>query len=121
MEGVLVSAKKDGSTITTTVVSDEQGRIAFLPRNYIRVIIRFEFGPSATTSMGQAAVAIAAVDRTRLPTSSSQDARSCIAAFEHGMAVEAFPAPSRRRPRYAHARTATRWSVWRARTTTLRN
>ncbi len=29
MEGVLVSAKKDGSTITTTVVSDENGRYRF--------------------------------------------------------------------------------------------
>src|SRR5581483_4953142 len=29
MEGVLVSAKKDGSTITTTVVSDQQGRFSF--------------------------------------------------------------------------------------------
>ncbi len=29
MEGVLVSARKDGSTITTTVVSDDQGRYAF--------------------------------------------------------------------------------------------
>src|SRR4051812_18950846 len=29
MEGVLVSAKKDGATITTTVVSDEQGRYRF--------------------------------------------------------------------------------------------
>jgi virginiamycin B lyase len=29
MEGVLVSAKKDGSTITLTVVSDEQGRYQF--------------------------------------------------------------------------------------------
>jgi streptogramin lyase len=29
MEGVLVSAKGDGSTITTTVVSDNQGRYAF--------------------------------------------------------------------------------------------
>jgi len=29
MEGVLVSAKKDGSTITVTVVSDKQGRYAF--------------------------------------------------------------------------------------------
>jgi hypothetical protein len=29
MEGVLVSAKKDGSTITTTVVSDNQGRYSF--------------------------------------------------------------------------------------------
>src|SRR5712672_1350225 len=29
MEGVLVSAKKDGSTITITVVSDEKGRYSF--------------------------------------------------------------------------------------------
>src|SRR5262245_53020504 len=29
MEGVLVSAKKDGSTITVTVVSDKQGRYRF--------------------------------------------------------------------------------------------
>src|SRR5262245_60130143 len=29
MEGVLVSAKKEGSTITTTVVSDAQGRYSF--------------------------------------------------------------------------------------------
>ena len=29
MEGVLVSAKKDGSTSTVTVVSDEQGRYRF--------------------------------------------------------------------------------------------
>ena len=29
MEGVLVSAKKEGSTITTTVVTDEQGRYSF--------------------------------------------------------------------------------------------
>jgi virginiamycin B lyase len=29
MEGVLVSAKKEGSTITTTVVSDQQGAFSF--------------------------------------------------------------------------------------------
>jgi len=29
MEGVLVSARKDGSTVTTTVVSDDQGHYAF--------------------------------------------------------------------------------------------
>src|SRR5262249_57097538 len=29
MEGVLVSAKKEGSTITTTMVTDEQGRYSF--------------------------------------------------------------------------------------------
>ncbi|HWG05075.1 MAG TPA: carboxypeptidase-like regulatory domain-containing protein, partial [Beijerinckiaceae bacterium] len=29
MEGVLVSAKKDGSTITTTVVTDDKGHYSF--------------------------------------------------------------------------------------------
>src|SRR6266851_7896023 len=29
MEGVLVSARQDGSTVTITVVSDEQGRYSF--------------------------------------------------------------------------------------------
>src|SRR5215469_11806036 len=29
MEGVLVSARKDGSTITTTVVTDEKGQYSF--------------------------------------------------------------------------------------------
>src|SRR5580658_5918836 len=29
LEGVLVSAKKDGSTVTTTVVSDNDGRYSF--------------------------------------------------------------------------------------------
>src|SRR5258708_12481431 len=31
MEGVLVSAKKDGSTITTTVVTDAKGEYSFPP------------------------------------------------------------------------------------------
>src|SRR5580704_14638900 len=29
MEGVVVSAKKDGSTITTSVITDEKGRYSF--------------------------------------------------------------------------------------------
>ena len=31
MEGVLITAKKDGSTIATTVVSDEKGHYSFPP------------------------------------------------------------------------------------------
>src|SRR5262249_41109419 len=33
MEGVLVSAKKDGSTITKTVVTDDKGRFSFAAAN----------------------------------------------------------------------------------------
>ena len=46
MEGVLVSAKQDGSTVTITVVSDEQGRYAF---------------PSAKVGPGRYAIKIRAV------------------------------------------------------------
>src|SRR2546422_4968306 len=46
MEGVLVSAKQDGSTVTITVVSDEQGRYAF---------------PSAKVGPGRYAIRIRAV------------------------------------------------------------
>ena len=44
MEGVLVSARADGSSMTTTVVSDEQGRYTFpastLPRGHYSLRIR---------------------------------------------------------------------------------
>ena len=46
MEGVLVSAKRDGSTITTTVVSDAQGRYSF---------------PASRLAPGRYAIAIRAV------------------------------------------------------------
>ena len=39
MEGVLVSAKRAGSTITITVVSDEQGRYSSPPRSSSRPIL----------------------------------------------------------------------------------
>ncbi|MEA2988838.1 MAG: virginiamycin lyase, partial [Alphaproteobacteria bacterium] len=46
MEGVLVSAKKDGGTITVTVVSDEQGRYSF---------------PASKLDAGKYAIAIRAI------------------------------------------------------------
>src|SRR5258708_29976762 len=46
MEGVLVSAKKEGSTITMTVVTDEQGRYSF---------------PSARMEPGKYAISIRAI------------------------------------------------------------
>src|SRR3954453_4473733 len=46
MEGVLVSAKKEGSTITTTVVTDERGRYNF---------------PSARMEPGQYSIATRAI------------------------------------------------------------
>src|SRR5689334_2510224 len=65
MEGVLVSAKKQGSTITTTVVSDEKGRYAFpagrlSPGRYAITIRAVGFDlkkTSVNVSRGKAAVA----------------------------------------------------------------
>ena len=45
MEGVLVSAKRDGSTITTTVVTDAQGIYHFPAENSRRGITRFRSAP----------------------------------------------------------------------------
>jgi hypothetical protein len=45
MEGVLVSAKMASSTITITVVSDEQGRYWFLRRSCRRVSMGCAFEP----------------------------------------------------------------------------
>jgi streptogramin lyase len=66
MEGVLVSAKKDGSTITTTVVSDDKGHFAFpadrLSPGHYAITIRAAgytlVGPKdATVTAGQTATA----------------------------------------------------------------
>jgi virginiamycin B lyase len=66
MEGVLVSAKKEGSTITTTVVTDEQGRYSFPsarmePGKYtisIRAIgYKLDGGKSVDVPAGNAATA----------------------------------------------------------------
>ena len=50
MEGVLVSAKKTGGTITITVVSDAQGRFSFPPRSSTPANTRSRSAPSATIS-----------------------------------------------------------------------
>src|SRR4051812_11951558 len=63
MAGVLVSAKKDGSTITTSVVSDEQGRYRFpaakLPPGHYSLQIRavgydLEGQPGVEVAVGRA-------------------------------------------------------------------
>src|SRR6266404_7768693 len=60
MEGVLVSAKREGSTVTTTVVSDAKGRYSFPnarvePGQYaIRVrAAGFELGPASVDLTAQ--------------------------------------------------------------------
>ena len=51
MEGVLVSAKKDGSTITTTVVTNAQGRYSFPADRLAPAATPSRSAPSATGSM----------------------------------------------------------------------
>jgi hypothetical protein len=50
LEGVLVSAKKAGSTVTVTVISDAQGRYTFQLIGSRRENIPSRYVPSATTS-----------------------------------------------------------------------
>ena len=55
MEGVLVSAKKAGSTVTITVVSDAQGNYSFPAAKLDPGNIRCAFGRSDTISTGRPA------------------------------------------------------------------
>ena len=50
MEGVIVSAKKDGSNITVSVISDEQGRYASRRHGWSRAPTSFRSAPSGTNS-----------------------------------------------------------------------
>ena len=90
MEGVLVSAKTTGSTITTTVVSDAQGRYRF-PR------ARLEPGDYAIRIKavgydveGASTVRVTEHQTTTLGSQPPHDAGSRVAAQQHGMAHE-FP------------------------------
>jgi len=49
MEGVLVSVKRDGSTITTTVVTNAQGAYSFPRARWRRADTASPFVPSATS------------------------------------------------------------------------
>ena len=111
MEGVLVSAKKAGSTVTTTVVSDQQGRYRF---------------PRARLEPGEYAVRIRAIGydlraprtvsvaRQQAPTTADlklrKAQRSRRAAHERGVARELSRHRRAEGRRCAGARTATRWS-----------
>jgi virginiamycin B lyase len=73
MEGVLISAQKEGSTIRTTVVTDAQGRYAFpaarLDPGTYKITIRavgyeLDGGASATVEAGKAATADLGLKKT---------------------------------------------------------
>jgi hypothetical protein len=97
MEGVLVSAKKEGSTITTTVVSDQQGAFSF---------------PSARLEPGKYTISIRAIGyrldgaktadvpasgEGRAELSSARSRAWCRSSpMENG--CSAFPAPTSKRP-----------------------
>ena len=109
MEGVLVSARRAGSTITTTVVSDRQGRYQF---------------PRARLEPGEYTLRIRA-DRLRARSARDGDgsrAASATADLKLGKTRDlaaqlttrsgwrACPAPTIKRRSCAAARTVTRWS-----------
>jgi hypothetical protein len=54
MEGVLVTAKKDGSTMSVTVVSDEKGQYSFPAAGSTPDITASRFAPSVTSWMVRA-------------------------------------------------------------------
>ena len=121
MEGVLVSAKKDGSTITTTVVSDEQGRYRFSCRE-TAVGPLFVANPGRGVRPRRARPLLMSPWAVRRPRISRSSRRAILhRSFRTQNGFKVFPEQSRKRLQYAHAHTVTRWSELRARTTTLRN
>src|SRR6476660_3369024 len=93
MEGVLVKAKKDGSTITTTVVSDAQGRYRFpasrLEHGRYAISVRaVVFDLEGTKSADVAAGKTAAVD---LPLVKTKDLASQLSTGEWAMSVPSTP------------------------------
>ena len=121
MEGVLVSAKKTGSPMTITVVTDRAGRYRF-PQT------RLEPGPYALRIRavgydldGQAGVDVAAVRPTTadLELVKTRDLASQLSNTEW---LQSFPGTEQQKASIrACTHTAIHWSESRARTTTSRN
>ena len=53
MEGVMVTAKKAGSTVAVSVASEADGKFSFRPPRSSPVITPFAFAPSVTSSMAR--------------------------------------------------------------------
>ena len=110
MEGVLVSAKKAGSTMTVTVVSDEQGRYRFpssklAPGQYglrIRAVGYDLEGPS-TVEVGPAGAASADLKLRKAADPAAQ--------LSNAEWFGACPVQSSKRPLSKTARTVIRWSA----------
>ena len=103
LEGVLVSVKRAGSTVTTTVVTDREGRYGFRARGSSRATTPCASEPSDTTSSPGPATAQDGRDcrpEARSPRTSRRSSPT-------PSGWRAFRAPTRR-PRCAAARTATR-------------
>ena len=107
MEGVVVSAKRNGSMLTISVVSDNSGKFSFPPpRSSSQAAIRSPFAPSATTSMARRR-------RTSPPVAPPPPISSCgrrgtwrsSSPMRNGSQV--FPAPTPRRRRCSTASVVT--------------
>ena len=106
MEGVLISARRAGSTLTTTVVSDHDGRYRFpaakLEPGQYSVAIRaigYDLARETTVSIGQA--------RRRQPTCRFEKPRTSPRSSPMPSGSRAFRAPRIRKRPSAVARTAT--------------
>lgn len=111
IEGVLVSAKKAGSTITTTVVSDEQGQYRFPSTKLTSGQYALQIRAVGYDLDGPREVTIAAGQNTTVDLKLSKT-HNLASQLSNSEWLTSFPARSRRRRPYARARIAIRWSVW---------
>ena len=88
MEGVLVSARKTGSTVTTTVVSDREGRYRFRAPGSNRVSTRSASGRSGTSSTRAVTVSIRGQHAVDRGSEAAESERPRVPAHERGMARE---------------------------------
>jgi hypothetical protein len=110
MEGVLVSAKKAGSTMTITVVSNEEGRYRFpsaklAPGQYaLRVrAVGFDLERPSTIEVGSGKTALADLKLRKASDPAAQ--------LSNAEWFASYRAPSNKRLLSGTARTVTRWSV----------
>jgi hypothetical protein len=107
MEGVLVSVKRTGSTLTTTVVTDKEGRFRF-PRTRLEAGSYAVSSPRDRLRPGKRAVCVRVRDECDDGGSEAEkDERPGRATDKRGMAGQFSQALTTRKPRCVAARTAT--------------
>src|SRR5882762_5551222 len=119
MEGVLVSARQAGSSVTITVVSDAQGRYSF-PASRLQAGTYSLGIRAAGYELGGPATATVLPQGTTLDLKLAK-ASNVAAQLSNAEWIASVPGThSRKRGRSSTASAATRWNGWCARRTTAR-